>query len=754
MRIHMMGIGGSGMAGVAKLAANMGYEITGCDLEKSTAYSGDIIQGHNPKHLEGIDLLVVTPAVYFQKNKSPELIEGEKRKVVVTWEEFAGKYLAKDKKVICVAGTHGKSTTTAMTGRLLVDAGLDPTVVLGATVPEWNGNSRYGKGEYFVIEADEFNDNFLNYHPEIIVLNNIEFDHPDYFASEEEVIKSFSKFVGNLVGEKTLIVNGESEGIQKLLVSLDTADIKIIKYFPSKESLGFTLKIPGKHNIANALGVLKLAELLGIKNETIRDSLENFKGIGRRLELISDRSSVKVYDDYAHHPTAIAATISALREVYPKSKIWAIDEPHGFVRTKALLSLYKNSFMDADKVLIGPIFKARDKETFGITPEIVAKETGHKDAKGFDSFEEIKDILLRDLREGDIVLVMGAGKSYLWAREIANLLPVKFSDLTTFRVGGKINRYVEIDSEVEIPAMVKEIKKNDQPFFIIGGGSDILPSDKDFDGIVIKFSGKSVNVNFNGNEALVTAGAGMKWDDLVDYSVRNNLQGIECMSGIPGTVGAAPIQNIGAYGQELKDVFVSLKAYNIDIEKFVTFDKEDCKFDYRESIFKKKSHWQKFLITEVTLKLNKGGKPFIGYETLKNYLSENSTLLQVRNAVLKARSEKLEDPKKIGNAGSFFKNPIVSQDAETRLKKEYPEIKIFPFGKSFKVSAAWLIEQAGWKGKSYKTAAVSSRNSLILINPDGKSSASDIYDLSENIIADVFRKFGVRLEREVQLINF
>jgi len=333
-----------------------------------------------------------------------------------------GKYLCLGRKVICIAGTHGKSTTTAMAGKLLLDAGLDPSVMVGATVPEWNGNSRYGKGEYFIIEADEFNNNFLNYSPEIIILNNIEFDHPDFFKSEKEVFESFKKFIGRLTGMKILIANGEAEGVKKLLDSIDKSDLKIIKYSQENEKLGFDLAIPGKHNVSNALGVVALGKLLGIPENLIRKSLSAFPGIGRRMELISDKNGIKVYDDYAHHPTAIAATLQGLRELYPNAKIWAIDEPHGFARTTKLLDRYKNVFKDADKVLVGPIFKARDTKTFGMTPQVVAEKSHHSDAKGYDSFEEIKKVIKNEINGGDVILVMGAGKSYLWAREISDLI--------------------------------------------------------------------------------------------------------------------------------------------------------------------------------------------------------------------------------------------------------------------------------------------------------------------------------------------
>lgn len=394
----MMGIGGSGISGVANLADKMGYEVTGCDIEPSTAYVNGIYRGHSVSHLEGADFLVVSPAVYYQNSDSPELVEGEKRGIAMTWQEFLGKVLLKDKKLICVAGTHGKSTTTAMAGKLLIDNRFDPVVVAGANVPEWGGNSRFGKGEYAVVEADEFNNNFLNYHPEIAIINNIEFDHPDFFKNDGEVRDAFKKFTENLVGGKVLITEKDNEHKK------------------------FNLKVFGEHNQNNANMVYVLGRKLGIDEEKIIKSLESFSGIGRRTDLIIDRSGIKVFDDYAHHPTAIKTTIEGIRKEFPDSRIWVIDEPHGFARTNALLSKYENVFDDADKVLIGPIFKARDKETFGMTPGIIAKTSKHKDAKGYDSFDDIKKILKGELKANDVVLVMGAGKSYLWAKEIANLI--------------------------------------------------------------------------------------------------------------------------------------------------------------------------------------------------------------------------------------------------------------------------------------------------------------------------------------------
>jgi UDP-N-acetylmuramate--alanine ligase len=427
MKIHLMGIGGSGMAGVAHIASETGYKITGCDLEGKTAYAEHIFKGHSPDHLKDADLLVVTPAVYYQNSKNPELLEGESRGIAMTWQKFLGENLTKGKKVICIAGTHGKSTTTAMAGRLLIEAGLDPSVIVGANVPDWNGNSRYGKGEYFIIEADEFNNNFLHYSPEIAIINNIEFDHPDFFKSEKEVFESFKKFVGKLTGMKILIVNEDSEGVNRFLEMISKNDLKIIKYSDKKQNLGFSLTVSGKHNIANALGVMALGKLLGIDEKIIQKSLSTFSGIGRRMELIAEGTKpdcigVKVYDDYAHHPTAIAATLGGVRDKYPNAKILAVVEAHGYRRTKALLPKYKNVFDNADKVLIGPIFQARDEVDKSVTPQKILEASKHPNGSAFDSFDTLIENCRLIIGNYNIVMVMGAGKSYLWAREIAKMV--------------------------------------------------------------------------------------------------------------------------------------------------------------------------------------------------------------------------------------------------------------------------------------------------------------------------------------------
>ncbi len=452
-----MGIGGSGISAIAMLAKKMGYVVNGCDLSETTAYSNKLndykipfLVGHDPRHLKDIDVLVVTPAVYYQSNNHAEYVEAKNIIPVITWQEFLGTFLHRDKVVICVAGTHGKSTTTALATILFADAGLDPTATVGATVKALNANFRYGNGKLFITEADEFFDNFLHYRPEVIILNNIEMDHPDFFKNEKQLFESYKKFVSGLIGKRVLIANQNSSGIGKLINLLDKTALKQIKvigyslsgnkkYFEADtEIVGcirnqtstktsftvdgsdteFSLGLPGIHNVSNALGVIALSQLYDIKIDVVDNTLRNFEGIGRRLELIGEKNGVTVYDDYAHHPTAIKATIQALRQKFPTSNLITVVEAHSYSRTKLLLKEYKGVFGLADKVIIGPIFRARDKSDFGVSEESIAKATKHKNIYYTKDMTGILKKVKENLEKDTVILIMGAGESYIWSKKI------------------------------------------------------------------------------------------------------------------------------------------------------------------------------------------------------------------------------------------------------------------------------------------------------------------------------------------------
>lgn len=336
---------------------------------------------------------------------------------------------------------------------------------------------------------------------------------------------------------------------------------------------------------------------------------------------------------------------------------------------------------------------------------------------------------------------------------------ISLASLTTFKIGGQADYFVEVEEIKDLLKAVNFAKENKLEILIMGGGSNMVISDEGFRGLVIKMNNQTIQFGVEKDgKVSVTAGAGVIWDELVKQCVERNLQGIECLSGIPGSVGASPVQNIGAYGQEIKDIFIKLRALDMDRLELVDFPKNDCQFDYRDSIFKKAESKGKYIIWEVELSLNTNTAPAISYQSLKNYLEKieitDPTLKQVRDAVIKLRKERHIDPQVAGNAGSFFKNPIVDKNTYKTLLTKYPDIQAFEVNADqIKIFAGWLIEQAGWKGRELGNVAVSPKHALILINKTGKAKAAEVAQLAGNIQKDINKKFGVQLEREVNFIN-
>lgn len=399
-----MGISGSGMSVVSEIARAQGYEVTGCDLKTG---------GHDVAHLKDIDILAVTPAVYFQSAQHPELVEGQKKGIAMTWQEFMGKYLHKNKFVICIAGTHGKSTTTAMTGKILAEAGLDPTVELGAS------GHRIGKGKYFVSEADEYYGNFLHYHPDIVILNNIELDHPEYFHNFENLIDTYRKFLCNIKPGGVLIYNEVVEQTS-IFKSRFPNNFQKIKFSNKDFPKDLQLKIPGEHNKTNAAGVIKLAKYLKIDDELTNHALTNFMGIDRRLQELGTVNGITVVDDYANHPTAFKANIDAVISKYPNKQIWVVIEPHTFSRLRAVLPELAPALKDADHVIISKIFASREQDPGDFTGANIAAAI--PEALYIPEFSSVIQHLTSNISSPAVVLVMGSGNSDKLAREILKSL--------------------------------------------------------------------------------------------------------------------------------------------------------------------------------------------------------------------------------------------------------------------------------------------------------------------------------------------
>jgi UDP-N-acetylmuramate dehydrogenase len=326
----------------------------------------------------------------------------------------------------------------------------------------------------------------------------------------------------------------------------------------------------------------------------------------------------------------------------------------------------------------------------------------------------------------------------------------------TFGVDVNAQYFTEASSIEELKAAIQFSRSQSLPLLILGGGSNILLT-KDFEGLAVKLSLKGIfEENIDENTVLVTAKAGENWHEFVLHCLKKNYGGLENLSLIPGNVGTSPMQNIGAYGTEIKDIFVSCSVLNLETLKTEQFDLEKCRFGYRDSIFKQEAKG-KYIILDVTFRLTKKDhhiKTEYGaiQSELQNAGIENPTIQDISRAVINIRQSKLPDPKEMGNAGSFFKNPTIPLSQFEDLQQKFENIQGYPNGNNVKVPAGWLIEQCGWKGKQIGNAASHKLQSLVIVNATGNATGKEIYDFSTEIINSVKNKFGIELEREVNII--
>jgi UDP-N-acetylmuramate--alanine ligase len=486
--LHFMGIGGQGISAVVQMALQEGASISGCD-QSASATTSMLMQkgipveiGHNPEHLAQADALIYVPAVVAFNADNPELVAAKASGMpVMTWQELMGKWM-QGKFVLSVSGVHGKGTTTAMLALMLVEGGLDPTCEIGAIVPGFGTNYRLGESQYFVNEADEFNNNFWNYHPRLVVVTSIEFEHPEFFADYATFLQSFEHFIRGMDMQSewpippTLILNADSPGCLELRERLSDWTGRILMYavnglsntektkidslsadarrlsdytvydvelegktcfrvrsqndegnaFPTHTAIH--LRLPGLHNIQNAVAALIAARSIGIEDSVIIHTLENFSGIGRRfeirfegpLEINGATQDVIVIDDYAHHPTAIKATLDAARKRFPGRRLIAVYQPHMYSRTKTFFEQFLTAFDGADVVIITDIFPGREHDNGSIHAlelvEAIMKHppflSSEKRVMYGGNVENTEAVLLNTLRSGDVAIVMGAGDIY------------------------------------------------------------------------------------------------------------------------------------------------------------------------------------------------------------------------------------------------------------------------------------------------------------------------------------------------------
>ncbi len=446
-KAHIIGIGGIGISAVAKLLITQGKEVTGSDMFDSDLIKqlqklgAKIVIGEHKKENvpDDVDLVVYTAAV---QDDNQELVKSKKLKVeIMNYFEFLGQF-SQDKTTIAITATHGKTTTTAMTGLIFDKAGLDPTVIVGSKIKEWDGNLRMGKSDYFIVEACEYKSHLLNLNPKIVIVNNIEFEHPDYFTDLNHTIEVFQEFINKIPHDGYFIYNADdpvlkeqiekpdcqvlSYGIENESADLIARNIKVDHgrqifkpVYKGQELKDFNLQIPGKFNILNALGPLLLAMEINIKLDTIKDALAQYKGAWRRFEIVGqlsgqgeDKDGALIISDYGHHPTEVAKTIQATKEFYPDKRLIVAFEPHQKKRTKKLFNGFVKTFVEsqADLVILSEIYDVagREEEDQISSQDIVAEVNDPKIVYSPD-LDKTKEMILDNVKSDDVVLIMGAG---------------------------------------------------------------------------------------------------------------------------------------------------------------------------------------------------------------------------------------------------------------------------------------------------------------------------------------------------------
>ena len=438
VHVHFIGIGGISMSSLAEILMTNGFPVSGsdarassltCHLEKKGAR---VTIGQRAANItDDIGLVVYTAAI---DSDNPELTAAREKNIpILTRAELLGQIMRNYPIPVAVAGTHGKTTTTSMASLTLIEAGMDPTVSVGGLLPEIGGNLRIGRSGTFITEACEYTNSFLSFFPKIAIILNVDADHLDFFKDIEDIRNSFHRFAQLLPADGTLIINNDTpkvhtvtEGLPCKVVTFslsgngdytageivwDQEGCAIFEAYCKDAAVGrFTLRVPGLHNVANALAVIAMGFCLGLDAATIQRGFDRFGGTKRRFEHKGVVGGVNVIDDYAHHPTEIRATLTTARN-FPHKTTWCVFQPHTYTRTKALLDDFAKALALADQVVLADIYAAREKNTVGISSldlqeKILAQNIP---CHYFPTFDEIENFLLENCGPGDLVITMGAG---------------------------------------------------------------------------------------------------------------------------------------------------------------------------------------------------------------------------------------------------------------------------------------------------------------------------------------------------------
>ena len=772
-RVHLVGVGGMHLSGIARILVAWGHEVSGSDMRLSpltealAAIGVRVLEGHRAEHVGDAQLVVTTSAA---KDDNPELVDARRRGIpVLKRAEFIAR-LMEGRYAVCVAGTHGKTTTTGLVASMLVRAGRDPTYLVGGEVRDLETNAAPGEGHEIVVEADEFDRAFLEYAPDLAIVTNVEPDHLDIYGSFEELARAFAQFTSQVKPDGLLIACTDSANVRDLLetaaiqarvetYALDRdADWTASEIAPTPlgghtfdvryrgEEIGrFETALPGRHNIANTLAGIAAGHALGLPVDAIRDAAGSYGGARRRFELVGEAVGVTVMDDYAHHPTEVQATVAAARERFAGRRLIACFQPHTYSRTQYLLDAFRTCFRGLDELLVLATYAAREPESAGMDARALADAIESPRARYVASFEDAARAALALLQPGDVFFTIGAGDvdavgplvlSELRNREqgtgnkggaevprfrgsdgllaaLRQITPVRISEPlsrhTTFGVGGPADVYVVAGDADMLGRIVLACREHGAPYFVLGSGSNILVGDGGIRGVVIENDARALT----GPEDDGTGGvrfraeSGASFAGVARQLARRGYAGLEWASGIPGTLGGAVVYNAGAYGGCLADVLASVVVLNgTGAAKEVPA--EGLGLVYRGSAFTRGQFADRVVLsTEFTL-----------------WPGDAEALMQ-RVRELDAR--RLGAQPRGRNAGSIFKNA-----------PDHP---------------AWkLIADAGLRGQRIGDAQISEKHCNFFINA-GRASAADVKALIDLARARVRERFGVELELEVGLIG-
>jgi UDP-N-acetylmuramate--L-alanine ligase/UDP-N-acetylenolpyruvoylglucosamine reductase len=744
-KIHLVGVAGSGMSGLAALLLELGHEVSGSD--KASTVETDRLQrlglrfqqSHRADHASPADLVVFSSAI---KIDNPILISAHDSGKPAVRRAEALAAIMQGKRGIIIAGMHGKTTTSAMAAHVLREAGLHPSYYVGAEIPILGSNAHWDpRGEYFVAEGDESDGTLRCFHPEHVVILNIEEEHLDFYVDLAAIEKVFAQLIEQTTGtvffnaddvntarlcaqRKSAVSYGFSENAHYRGTDIDLRDFASVfcVYFRGKQLGEAVLNVPGRHNVHNAIGVIALANELGVPFEKIAASLLKFEHARRRFEIKYASDRFLLVDDYAHHPTEIRATLKTAKSTRRK-RVLTMFQPHRFSRTKALCYKFGGAFDDADRVVVTDIYAASEEPIPEISGQTIAAEIarhGHRGVSYQPRFEWVHRDVGNMLDSGDLILSMGAGNIHeqisILAADLVIAEKLKaiigeeghvrlyepLSKHTTLRVGGPAQFWVEPRNENMFAELIRFCRYESLPLFVIGRGSNLLVRDGGILGVVVHPCGGDFDkIEVDGNE--ITAGVGAKLKEVAYAGKAAGIGGLEWMEGIPGVVGGGLRMNAGAMGAQTFENVVRVRYLDTEGNPHTKT---------RDAL---EVHYRNFPLLESNFAVS---AVFRGQPAPVDEIARK----------LHASQEKRRTSQPIAkSAGCIFKNPQ-------------------------NCSAGQLVEELGLKNSGVGKARVSEVHGNFIVN-DGGATAAEMLELIEKIKTVARAQRGIELETEVQIVG-